>query len=78
MLTVIEHLSTIARVTEERRRAGHPMTFAAGKELLVHAVDLVRLADAVGDYLAGDITKAALMGAFRPMLESAGREAASA
>jgi hypothetical protein len=68
--TVIEHLSNVVHITESRRAAGHAMTYRAGQELLHFTPELVHLADVVGDYLAGDVTKAALMGAFRPFLAS--------
>lgn len=68
MTTVIERLKTIVDVTEGRRAAGHPMTYQAGQALLEHASDLVRLADVVGDFLAGDATKAAVVEAYQPLL----------
>lgn len=68
MTTVIEHLRAVARATEARRAAGHAMTFRAGEEMHRYALELVHLADVVGDYLAGDVTKAALQGAFSPFL----------
>lgn len=73
MMTVIEHLRAVASATEHRRAVGHAMTFAAGQELLRHAVDLVRLADVVGDFLAGDADVRALDAAFAPLLRDAER-----
>lgn len=67
-VTVLEHLRVINSATMARRKAGHAMTYAAGQELIRYAPDLVHLAEVVGDYLAGDAPKAALLGAFRPML----------
>lgn len=75
--TILAQLVAAADATEARRRAGQPMTFAAGRLFHQHAVDLVAIASTVGDFLAGDVDRDALARALAPLLEPVRTEAAA-
>lgn len=67
--TILAQLVAAAAATEVRRRAGQNLTYPAGALFHQHAVELVRVADAAGDFLAGDADRDALARALRPLLE---------